>query len=70
MVVPTSSEFSVEVFDAHGRLASTRPGPPQSGSPSVMTLDVGRLPSGIYFVRLRDGRGEAIGKPKRLVVVR
>jgi photosystem II stability/assembly factor-like uncharacterized protein len=35
---------------------------------SLLQVDVGMLPSGIYFLRLADSRGEPLGAPKKLVI--
>lgn len=56
--LPSSGEVGIELFDAGGRLVARRePARFSAAGAHSISWDPGAIPSGIYFVRISDGRG-------------
>ena len=69
MTAGTSIPASVEVLDVHGRMVKREA---RVASPGVSELSLGMdgLAAGVYFVRVRDARGNAIDTPKKVALIR
>ena len=57
--LPNPGPVSIGVYDVAGRHVATLLDATQEAGGHTLTWDVGRLPSGLYFYRLRTGTGVA-----------
>lgn len=65
----TSMSASVEVVDVHGRRVQ-REARVASAGVSQHSIGLGGLAAGVYFVRVRDARGNDIDTPKKVALLR
>jgi hypothetical protein len=59
-LAPVGALPTMTLSDAAGRRIDTRTLPPGNGDEQEARLDLGRVPSGVYLVELRDATGRSV----------